>query len=67
MLHILKYDNIDIIPEETQVVRRIYRMFLAGKHQSLVAGILTKEGIPTPAGKNKWFYSTIDSILSNEK
>lgn len=57
----------EIIPEEAAVVRLIYRMFLYGKTPSAIAGYLTDEGIPTPAGKKKWGSKTVESILTNEK
>ena len=49
------------------IVRRIYKAFLDGKTPCMIANLLTKEGIPTPAGKTKWCASTISSILQNEK
>ena len=45
----------EIVPEEAEVVRRIYRMFLEGKTSSYIARQLTSEGIPTPAQKTRWF------------
>ena len=33
----------------------------------MIAQTLTSENIPTPAGKNVWNTSTVDSILKNEK
>ena len=57
----------EIVPEEAAVVRLIYRLFLYGKTPSAIAGYLTDEGIPTPAGKKKWGSKTVESILTNEK
>ena len=57
----------EIVPEEAVLVRRIYRMFIEGMSVSHIAKTLTDEGIPTPAGKQKWQNSTIESILTNEK
>ncbi len=53
--------------KEAKVVKRIYALFLKGYSPFGIAKILTKEGIKTPGGKNKWGQSTIKSILSNEK
>ena len=53
--------------EQAVVVRRIYRMFMEGKTPGAIAKALTADGIPTPAGKEKWRSSTICSILRNEK
>ena len=57
----------EIIPEEAEVVRRIYRDFIAGKTVDGIAKALTREGIPTPAGREKWQKKTVESILLNEK
>ena len=57
----------EIVEKEADLVRRIYRMFLSGINQSSIARTLIKEKIPTPGGKTHWQYSTIDSILRNEK
>src|SRR5699024_3090596 len=57
----------EIVPEEAETVRWIYSLFLSGKTTSSIAGLLTREGIPTPAGKRKWAASTVESILKNEK
>ena len=57
----------EIIPEEAELVRRIYRMFLDGKAVNFIANQLTKEGVPTPAKKKVWQNSTVESILTNEK
>ena len=55
------------MPEEAETVRWIYSLFLSGKTTSSIASFLTREGIPTPAGKKKWAASTVESILKNEK
>ena len=56
-----------MVPEEAEVVRRIYRDFIAGKTVDGIAKTLTREGIPTPAGREKWQKRTVESILLNEK
>jgi len=50
-----------------EVVRLIYRLFIRGMLPDAIADYLTKLGIPTPAGKTRWQYTVICSILSNEK
>lgn len=57
----------EIVPEEAEIVRGIYNDFPAGKTISQIAADLTKRGITTPGGKQKWSISTVRSILSNEK
>lgn len=55
------------IDEEAKIVRYIYGLFLKGENPNSIAKILTENVISTPAGKKMWSYSTIKSILSNEK
>ena len=57
----------EIVPEEAEIVREIYRLFIQGKTVNWIATHLTGKGIPTPRGKEKWQTSTIESILTNEK
>lgn len=54
-------------PEQAEVVRSIYDMFLQGLTYHGIAQKLTDDGIKTPGGKDKWSISTVKSILSNEK
>ena len=57
----------EIVPEEAEIVRQIYKQFLEGKSYYAIAKNLTDRGIPTPAGKEQWHIRTIGSILTNEK
>lgn len=57
----------EIIPEEAEIVRTIYRMFVEGMSAGSIAKHLTENGIPTPSGKAVWQRHTIESILQNEK
>ena len=57
----------EIVEKEAVIVRDIYNYFLSGKTLNEIAALLTRMGIPTPAGKSKWCVSTVRSILSNEK
>ncbi len=57
----------EIVPEEAEIVRKIYRLFISGKTTCAIAKALTEEGIPTPGGKSQWRLSTVESILTNEK
>lgn len=53
--------------EQAKIVRRIYSGFLQGDSLSRITKGLTNDGIKTPSGKDKWYISTVKSILSNEK
>ena len=57
----------EIVPEEAEIVRDIYRLFISGRTVNFIANRLTEQGIPTPRGKQKWHSSTVESILTNEK
>ena len=57
----------EIVPEEAELVVRIYKMFMSGKSTSAIARQLTNESIPTPGKKKVWQKATVDSILTNEK
>lgn len=57
----------EIVPEEAEIVRRIYRLFMQGKTPNAIAKLLTSEGVPTPGGKKAWQFTTVESILTNEK
>lgn len=54
-------------PAQAEVVKEIYRRYLAGETCYRIAKTLTQRGVPTPAGKTRWYTSVIRSILSNEK
>ena len=41
----------EIVPEEAEIVRSIYRLFMAGKNPTAIARSLTQQKIPTPGGK----------------
>lgn len=57
----------EIVPEEAEIVRRIYREFLQGKSTNAIAAMLTEEGVPTPGKRTVWQRATVESILRNEK
>ena len=57
----------EVVPEEAEIVRSIYQMFIEGTTTNAIAKRLTTNGIPTPAGKENWQRATVESILRNEK
>lgn len=59
--------NLVIDPEQAEVVKRIYRKYLEGYSMDKIAKGLEADGILTGAGKTKWWTSTINKILRNEK
>ena len=60
-------DKSEIVPEEAEIVKRIYREYLLGKTYHGIARGLATDGIKSPRGKNSWSTTTIKSILQNEK
>ena len=57
--------QMEIVPEEAETVRLIYRLFMQGMTTYAVARHLTEKNIPTPTGKEMWRHGTVESILSN--
>lgn len=56
-----------IIPEQAEVVRRIYQSFLAGQSLRMIQAWLEAEKIPNVGGGESWTASSIRSMLTNEK
>jgi len=56
-----------IVEEQAETVRLIYKLFLDGLMPSGIAKRLTAQRIPSPAGKSVWYSGTVESILTNEK
>ena len=59
--------NLIIDPEQAEVIKRIYREYLEGYSMDRIAKGLEADGILTGADKTKWWTSTINKILRNEK
>ncbi len=57
----------EIVPEEAEIIKVIYKKYLAGDSLDIIANYLTENKIKTPSGKDKWVKGTIKSILTNEK
>lgn len=57
----------EIVPEEAEVVRLIYKLFIDGMTPYYIAKALTRREILTPGGKKIWAGRTVESILTNEK
>ena len=56
-----------IVPEQAEIVKRIYREFLEGKSTRQIAKGLTQDGLKNGVGNTKWYESNILQILKNEK
>jgi site-specific DNA recombinase len=56
-----------VVPEEAEVVRRIFREYLEGFSTKAIVRHLNEDHIRTPTGKDAWHPSTITSMLEKEK
>ena len=57
----------EIVPEEAETVRRIYRRYLEGASLGDIKKELEADGVPTAEGVEGWSYQVIHNILTNEK
>ena len=57
----------EIVPEEAEVVRRIYRRYLEGCSEGQIQRELTQDGIATAKGVRAWSHQIVHNILTNEK
>ena len=57
----------EIVPEEAEVVRRIYRRYLEGCSEGQIQKELTLDGIATAKGVKAWSHQIVHNILTNEK
>lgn len=62
-----KEGNLVIVPEEAELVRRIFRLFLEGNSSYGIKRMLEADGILTVTGNTEWHATVIDKMLSNEK
>lgn len=56
-----------IVPEEAEIIKRIYREYLEGASMLKIARGLKADAILNGAGKERWHTSNINQILRNEK
>lgn len=60
-------DQPEVIPEEAEIVKRIFTGYLAGKSVQKIAEELNNEGVPTATKNGGWSEGTIRGILKNER
>jgi len=65
------YDCVDgeiiIVPEQAEVVRKIFELYLQGLSLGQIKAYLESQGIKTVMGKDTWDAKTIQRMLTNEK
>ncbi len=59
--------ELKIVPEEAEIVRKIFELYVQGNGVRKIKKYLEPHGIKTVTGKTEWSTSTIDRMLSNEK
>ena len=62
----MKHGQFTVVPEEAEVIREIFAMYLDGLGRTLIAMRLNERGIPAPDG-GQWLPSRLYDILQNEK
>lgn len=65
------YDCVDgeivIVPEQAEVVRKMFDLYLQGMSLGQIKSFLEFQGIKTVTGKEVWDTKTIQNMLKNEK
>lgn len=59
--------NPEIVPEEAETVRQIYRWYIKGLSLAQIQKELEIREMKTARGSTKWSRNTVQSILTNEK
>lgn len=57
----------EIIPEQAEIVRKIYDLFLCGTPIRGILEYLNANNIPNISGESQWAKNAVSSILRNEK
>lgn len=62
-----KNGDLEIYPEEAEIVKLIFNLYLQGNSILSIIKELESKEIVTPSGKKKWCNQAIVKILTNEK
>ena len=57
----------EIVPEEAEIIKLIYRLYINGYSIDGIIRELQNRGIENPKGSGAWYKTTIVGILTNEK
>ena len=57
----------EIVPEEAEIVKRIYRRYLDGCSLAQIKRELEADGVPAASGIRGWTYQVVRNILANER
>lgn len=58
--------EMEIDPEQAEIVREIYRRAISGDSITAIAKDLNRRGVPSPMG-GRWYHYPVTDILRNEK
>jgi len=53
--------------QQAEIVKSIFNLYLSGSSYREICNYLEEKNYKTPMGNNKWYVSTINNILENEK
>jgi len=56
-----------VVPEEAEIIRKIYQLYLEGNTLQQIKEYLEEHHIKTATGKETWATAVIQKILKNEK
>ena len=59
--------NLVIIPEEAEIVKLIFKLYTDEVGTNEICRILERKGCITSRGKTKWYNTTVEGIITNEK
>ena len=62
-----KQGFVEIVPEEAEVVRTVFRLYRAGSSLEAIQNYLFSQGIPSPSGKAQWSRDVLNKLLNNGK
>ena len=57
----------EIVPEEAEIIKQIFRLFLDGESTQHIADVLNQQGVKTISGGMEWRADAVWRILKNEK
>ena len=65
------YDLVDgqlVVKEgEAKIIRHIFDLYLQGIGKQNIANILNAEGVPRRYAQEKWYHSTVNYVINNER
>ena len=61
------YDKPEIVPEEAEIVKEIYRLYLEGMSLNMIVDRLNEKGLKTKGSNAPYRKEVIQRILTNEK